>query len=203
MFIIDNKLSKEENLGNARNIETKAKDLIKRYVALMDEAKQLSPAYYYPSKRERTKNNEHHKVIERIRQLTQAEYDVKSTYEYKERIKKDNDEKIAKEEKAKEVAKQEQEYLNDAIKYCLENNLVFGKDFTTENAIRLAVDMAFHKEVEQRIKDGGYFDFNGQNCDGPCSGWDGVSHRCDCGNRRVSWESSGGFKDLYVYAEAY
>lgn len=80
---------------------------------------------------------------------------------------------------------------------------MFGKDFTTENATQVAEDMAFNKEVEKRIKDGGYFEFNGQNCDGPCSGWDGVSHRCDCGNRRVYWQSDGGFKDIYIYGEAY
>ena len=37
-------------------------------------------------------------------------------------------------------------------------------------------------------------EFDGQNCndwlddDKPeCLGWDGLSRRCDCGNRRVSW----------------
>lgn len=56
---------------------------------------------------------------------------------------------------------------------------------------------------------GGVDEFEGQNCndwdDGTfCSGWDGVSRRCDCGNRRVYWAtgqySSGKF---YAYAEAY
>lgn len=53
-------------------------------------------------------------------------------------------------------------------------------------------------------------DFDGMNCndyrDGldDCGGWDGVSRRCDCGNRRVYWATgqyaSGKF---YAYAEAY
>lgn len=43
---------------------------------------------------------------------------------------------------------------------------------------------------------GGLVSFEGQNCtvdyldEGAveCGGWDGVSRRCECGNRRVSWE---------------
>ena len=42
----------------------------------------------------------------------------------------------------------------------------------------------------------GFTEFEGQNCndwlddDEPeCEGWDGTSRRCDCGNRRVSWET--------------
>ena len=43
-----------------------------------------------------------------------------------------------------------------------------------------------------------FYDFDGNNCnDGSnnclksgmsCEGWDGESHRCECGNRRVDWE---------------
>ena len=46
-------------------------------------------------------------------------------------------------------------------------------------------------------------DFDGKNCD-DCPGWNGESHRCVCGNRRVYWEtnqnSDGKF---YAYAAAY
>jgi len=41
-------------------------------------------------------------------------------------------------------------------------------------------------------------EFEGMNCndyleDGQpeCTGWDGVSYRCDCGNRRVYWATYG------------
>lgn len=37
-----------------------------------------------------------------------------------------------------------------------------------------------------------WFSFAGQNCHGPCRGWDGKSGRCDCGNRRVYWDTSQG-----------
>lgn len=48
-----------------------------------------------------------------------------------------------------------------------------------------ACDNAFQDYGEQE-----YFD--GKNCEdidnNECSGWDGVSKRCECGNRRVYWE---------------
>lgn len=40
-----------------------------------------------------------------------------------------------------------------------------------------------------------YTEFEGMNCNDygdeldECAGWDGTSRRCDCGNRRVSWET--------------
>lgn len=51
------------------------------------------------------------------------------------------------------------------------------------------------------------FDFEGHNCADSwdegleCSGWDGESRRCSCGNRRVSWVLSD--DNTYVYAEAH
>ena len=55
-----------------------------------------------------------------------------------------------------------------------------------------------------RPKDGEFIDFVGNNCDGPCSGWDGESRRCECGNRRVGFttekEANGNW---YAYAEAW
>jgi hypothetical protein len=39
-----------------------------------------------------------------------------------------------------------------------------------------------------------FYAFDGWNCeeygfdDSSCAGWDGYSHRCSCGNRRVCWD---------------
>lgn len=46
-------------------------------------------------------------------------------------------------------------------------------------------------------------EFSGKNCD-DCTGWTVGSHRCDCGNRRMTWGSS--FNDngtVEVWPEAY
>lgn len=44
----------------------------------------------------------------------------------------------------------------------------------------------------------GMIEFEGMNCD-DCPGWNGISNRCDCGNRRVYWVWSSGI----LTAEAY
>ena len=53
----------------------------------------------------------------------------------------------------------------------------------------------------------GYTEFTGMNCNDyldddavECEGWDGVDRRCDCGNRRVSWEA---YKDDKTGYNAY
>jgi hypothetical protein len=55
----------------------------------------------------------------------------------------------------------------------------------------------------------GVDEFEGMNCNDYdegtfCSGWDGESRRCDCGNRRVSWET-GQYDNgkFYAYGVAY
>lgn len=65
--------------------------------------------------------------------------------------------------------------------------------------------------IQAGIDAGGVDEFDGMNCndyleDGAdeCTGWDGVDRRCDCGNRRVSWET-GQYNNgkFYAYAVAY
>lgn len=49
--------------------------------------------------------------------------------------------------------------------------------------------------------------FDGMNCEEVgenCSGWDGVSRRCGCGNRRVTWSFMEHHANVWsFYAEAY
>jgi hypothetical protein len=51
------------------------------------------------------------------------------------------------------------------------------------------------KKIRKRMDNRTFIDFDGKNCDDcnsdsdpKCHGWDGISRRCDCGNRRVDWE---------------
>lgn len=64
---------------------------------------------------------------------------------------------------------------------------------------------------EKYAREYGPIEFDGMNCndyleDGQaeCDGWDGEDRRCNCGNRRVSWDvnknSDGSF---WVRASAY
>ena len=69
--------------------------------------------------------------------------------------------------------------------------------------------MTREEAIEEEIKNSGghYSEFYGMNCndyDDICTGWTVGERRCDCGNRRVTWESHQ-FKDgsWHVFPEAY
>lgn len=65
-------------------------------------------------------------------------------------------------------------------------------------------DEEFNRQVAERRAElertGEFVSFSGQNCD-DCIGWDGVSRRCSCGNRRVSWTCDAW--STQIYAEAW
>jgi hypothetical protein len=102
--------------------------------------------------------------------------------------------------------------------YELENKLESGEPLTDEEIVELFGEQSgcvrgafendkesferFKTEIVPRAAAGERFDFSGQNCDpdeGECPGWDGVSRRCVCGNRRVEWICDHGS----WYGEAY
>jgi hypothetical protein len=117
------------------------------------------------------------------------------------RIKKAKEEQQEKERDAR-IQKAEAEELEKAIVWLLARNLTLGTHFTLENAVSIANDIRFEELVAEAQQADEYIYFNGQNCD-DCSGWDGISHRCDCGNRRVCWYRDGNFENMRIYGEAW
>jgi hypothetical protein len=66
------------------------------------------------------------------------------------------------------------------------------------------------KAIEEAKKSiNGYINFQGMNCNDQdnevnCEGWNGHSHRCQCGNRHVFWACSKTIDGMYVaYASAW
>lgn len=53
-----------------------------------------------------------------------------------------------------------------------------------------------NKKIKEYIKvngnDEGYISFDGDDYCEDCPGWDGFSHRCECGNRRMDWYDEDG-----------
>jgi len=51
--------------------------------------------------------------------------------------------------------------------------------------------MTEEEAIKAAMLDQDYIHFSGMNCmdwdDRVCEGWDGMSRRCECGNRRVGW----------------
>lgn len=105
-------------------------------------------------------------------------------------------------EKAKDAAAQT--LIAEATLWLTAKGKVLGVDFTGAGAVERADEIAFSEEVDRMRAAGGPFSFSGEDYCESCDGWDGESHRCNCGNRRVSWTTGYGhsFKAPYVVAEA-
>jgi len=207
-YSIKENLTKEENLQLAKEFEDKAKSYLERFNELLKEANKEFPGRTFgltKSKLEKLKTP--NEVYDRLQSASRSLWNTKSTYETRERYAK---EKIEKEKQAELLKQREAEksaLANEAIAYCLSNGRTFGDGLSIETAISIANDIAFNKEVAKRESEIGeeYIDFSGQNCEGECDGWNPKEHRCQCGNRRVSWTEgySSSFKDMTIYAEAY
>lgn len=113
--------------------------------------------------------------------------------------------RLAKAEEEKKAKALSDPLLTEAVAYLSARGKVAGTDYALESAVTEANDLAYTEEIARKKASGGPFEFSGQNCDGPCEGWDGEERRCQCGNRRVSWTTGYGhsFKTPSVEAEAY
>lgn len=60
-----------------------------------------------------------------------------------------------------------------------------------QEAIRIVSDIHIQDMANSLSPEEDYIEFSGWNCndygDNECFGWDGISRRCECGNRRVGW----------------
>lgn len=104
---------------------------------------------------------------------------------------------------------QEAKALRDrAVAWLLARGKVYGVEFVAEDAPDIALKIAAEERILELRRTEPWHDFNGHNCDDfdegrACKGWDGESRRCQCGNRRVSWEIEGTFENPRIYGEAY
>ena len=131
--------------------------------------------------------------------------DLVRSLEYrKEELQKQIDEADRKKQDI-ENTRAKEALIGEAVIWLLAQGKVQGKDFTGANAIEIADDLAFHTLITKYNQSDEYIDFDGQNCDGPCKGWQPGDHRCDCGNRRVDWVRPDyhSFKNPAARAEAY
>jgi hypothetical protein len=115
-----------------------------------------------------------------------------------ERLKKDEEERRHRESMTLIEQKTER-----AIIWLQARGKVLGTDFTVKTAYSVANDIAFDEAVEEHK--GIYISFAGDESCEDCRGYDGLSNRCDCGSRRVSYVMPdwADFEDMCVIAEAY
>lgn len=114
-------------------------------------------------------------------------------------------EAIAKAEREKEASAKQIELTHRAILWLEKRGKKLNEDFTVANAVDVANNIAMDEEIARQTAAGGLVEFCGSDDCENCGGWDMESRRCECGNRRVSWETGYGhsFENPYICAEAY
>jgi len=129
------------------------------------------------------------------------QYDIESAY----RLWKEAKAEEAKKDKIVEADKTEVKLNEEAVIWLQTKGKVLGTDFNLQDAISTANELAADEEIASLRASDELHSFVGEdNCEG-CGGWDGSSHRCECGNRRVSWTVDSdmhSFKSPCVYGEA-
>jgi len=111
------------------------------------------------------------------------------------------------EQKEKEREEERKRKVERAILWLQARGKRLGEDFHMESAIHVANDIAFDEEVkrcQEAGKAGTYYEFDGNDWCEECEGWDGVSRRCECGNRRVYWDMCdwSDFEDMQIHGVA-
>jgi len=94
--------------------------------------------------------------------------------------------------------------FNEAVEFLIKNGKKMGADYQADTAIDAANEFAVEKLIKEYKEKGDYIPFGGDGSCENCKGWKPGEHRCDCGNRRVYFEtdSESTFKDPRVYAQA-
>lgn len=196
---------RDKEMEDARKKATEAKDILERAEALRKEMAAFAPNRFGV----KTKGFGLDGPAERVKRIRDSGiYDCKSRWDEVERREKAEDEKRQKELKAKQESDALIQLQTEAVVWLQERGKVLGTDFTVANALSYANDLAFDDEVAKRTLDAlqsGGIGFSGEDSCEDCSGWDGQSRRCNCGNRRVNWESGWGhsFKTPHIDAVAY
>lgn len=197
---------REAMLSEAQERSNRAKELLAKFEALRKEALQFVPvgSIFLP-KRSREVKEQWKAVLERLKTVA-AEYGAcKQRFDWEDQLAKRAEEERKKKEADAEKQRKVQEYTQRAVLWLQEHGKKLGEDFNLNNAVAEAEQLAFDQEVARLTLCGELHSFAGDdNCEN-CGGWDGVSRRCECGNRRVSWTTGWGhsFEKPMVYAEAY
>ena len=184
--------TREERLEEARVRSEKAKEIIDRFDQLFKDALALCPApWSWGDKRRQKKDKSFSATLDRVSIATRSLVCLESEFEYADR---DAAERAKNEAKAKEDVErlataniEESRLRTYAVIWLQAKGKVLGKDFEVDTAVETANTIAFEEEIT-RLTGGGWYRFDGDDCCEDCNGWDGVSHRCDCGNRRMYWE---------------
>lgn len=199
--------SREEQLQKVELRAEEASKLYREFIAWKHKVISFAkPELYYfgMTKSRKEKAETPNNLVSVICDIVRKPTDLKNTFMYQDAQLALQEKK--QQEKLKEEARQKEidELNEEAIIYLLSHGKILGKDFSIKDASYVADSLAFELEKERVLKEKSWFSFSGDDYCENCSGWDGTSHRCECGNRRVGWEFGydHSFKHPSIRAEA-
>ena len=186
-----------------------AKRLVTAHEQWIKEAESAFPApYCFGDKRRQNKENSFSALYNRVyygRDLYRRNVERFADEDHKaEEAAKQAEYDAEKNERTEKILAEAKRLRTAAVVWLLARGKELGKDFDVDNALVVANEIAYTEECQRRST-GDLNSFYGEdNCES-CGGWDGVSHRCQCGNRRVSWTQGDDhtFESPSIYAEAY
>lgn len=179
-----------EVLASCKEKSKLAVRLIANHAAWIKEAEAAFPAPYSWDKRTKKKNATFASLYERVYHGQWLHTHNVERFADEDRRAAEKARQDAYDAKRKEItdrAEAEHKRLKTAAVIWLQaKGKVLGTHFDLENALEFANQLAADEWLAN-VKPDTYSFAGEDNCEG-CSGWDGVSHRCNCGNRRVYWE---------------
>jgi hypothetical protein len=222
-FQADPKISREENIANAKQKTALAIALLAEHEGWQRRAFALTPKphnfHFNRSGRPPKRRDQNEALLCRLENIATWEIQAEKFY-------KSEDERLAKQEqkkaevdtetkRAKAAHKEEQRLNGAAILFLQAKGKQLNVDFNIEDAVCKANWIAFVDECNRRssallahvLDEPAFVEFSGEQrrgCDDDCPGWNGTSKRCKCGNARVYWRSSSdhSFERPSIYAEA-
>lgn len=201
-------MTREHELKLAKERSDKARAFKKMLLELKDSIlKEFPPGTFNLTKRQIEKAKSFDAIMDRLSRIQMEESYLKDRFDREdERIKKVEEDKRLKEIETK-IVESKLKYKQDALIW-LQNNYpeyLLGKDYSLDCVEEFAEECAKSEEIRKIMEKEEFIKFNGDDYCEDCLGWDGLSHRCQCGNRRVSWVTgdSHRFDEPNVYAEAY
>lgn len=201
--------SREEQLKVAEVLAEESNQLYREFIEWKRKSTTFAKDilfYWGMTQKQKEKASTPDKILAALKKISDGPTNLLAEFKYqdeqKESAEKTYQERLNREQKEQEELKLQEE----AVIYLQEHGLKLGKDFTLNNVVLTADNFAFTQEVN-KVSGVEFIPFIGNDtCEETCQGWDGLSHRCDCGNRRVEWCSdfySHSFKTPSIIAIAY
>ena len=197
-----------ELLTEAKERASKASSLLDEFTNIHKKMlKEFPPYTFGMTNRQAEKERGIDKTIERLSNIIAVPNKLASRFMDEDRRKEEKAALEAKKQLELDEIKKQETLKQEALMWLADNYPYekIGVDFDLAGIVEYANGLAFEAAIQSERAEHQYCEFLGNDYCENCDGWDGISKRCQCGHRRVSWERDGdfSFKNPIIFAMAY